>query len=148
MGSLPFCHISLRTSKPKGSEYPKELKTVGDHLRARRLDLKLLQKDVGQRIGGSVSDVWNWENNRVTPAVKFIPAIIAFLGYDPIPQPAGLHERLVWFRRCQGWTQEAFAKVLGVDQTTLAKWERGERVPKGVYMSKVSSVLFAGEPPP
>jgi transcriptional regulator with XRE-family HTH domain len=114
---------------------------LGDHLRNRRLDLKLLQKDVGQRIGVSVSDVWNWENNRVIPAVKFIPAIIAFLGYNPAPQPADLTERLVWFRHGKGWTQKAFAKVLGVDPTTLARWERGERSPHGKYSALVSSFL-------
>jgi transcriptional regulator with XRE-family HTH domain len=141
MGALPFCHISLMASKPKGSEYPKELKTLGDHIRTRRLDLKLLQKDVGQRIGGSVSDVWNWENNWASPAVKFIPAIIAFLGYNPVPEPVALPERLVWFRLGWGWTQKAFAKVLGVDQTTLARWERGECDPLGKYQALVASVL-------
>jgi hypothetical protein len=58
----------------------------------RRLDLNLLQQDVGQPIRGSVSDVWNWENNRVSPAVRFIPAIIAFLGYNPMPKPGALPE--------------------------------------------------------
>ena len=141
MGALPFIHISLRASKPKSSEYPKELKTLGDHLRKRRLDLKLLQKDVGQRIGGSVSDVWNWENKWVTPAVKFIPAIIAFLGYNPMPKPEALSEQLVWYRTGKGWTQRDFAKALGVDPTTLARWERGERAPLGKYRTLVGSVL-------
>jgi transcriptional regulator with XRE-family HTH domain len=141
MGSLPFCCFSLKASKPKSSEYPKELKTLGDHLRKRRLDLKLLQKEVGQRIGGSVSDVWNWENNRVSPAVKFIPAIIALLGYNPMPQPSGFPERLVWFRQAKGWTQKAFANVLRVDPTTLARWERGECAPLGNYRTIVSNVL-------
>jgi transcriptional regulator with XRE-family HTH domain len=127
MGSLLFCHISLTTSKPKSSEYPKELKTLGDHLRARRLDLKLLQKDVGQRIGGSVSDVWNWENNRANPVVKFIPAIIAFLGYNPLPKPEARSEQLVWYRKGKGWTQRDFAKTLGIDPSTVAGWEREER---------------------
>ncbi len=141
MGSLPFIHISLTASKPKSYEYPKDLKTLGDHLRKRRLDLKLLQKEVGQRTGGSVSDVWNWENNRVTPAVKFIPAIIAFLRYNPMPEPMALPERLVWFRQGRGWTQKVFAKVLGVDQTTLAGWERGERTPTGRFRTLVVSAL-------
>ena len=129
--ALPFCHFSLTALKPKSSEYPKELKTLGDHLRKRRLDLKLRQKEVGQRIGVAVFDVWNWENNWASPSVKFIPAIIAFLGYNPIPEPAALSERLVWFRQSKGWTQKAFATAMGVDQSTLAGWERGEREPKG-----------------
>jgi len=141
MGALPFIQISLTGAKPKSSDYPKELKTLGDHLRKRRLDLKLLQKEVGQRIGGSVSDVWNWENNWVSPAVKFIPAIIAFLGYNPLPQPTGLPEHLVRFRQAKGWTQKVFAKALGVDQTTLARWERGEREPRDEYLKKVFTAI-------
>jgi hypothetical protein len=43
---LPFCQITLKALKPKGSEYPKELKTFGDHLRKKRLDLRLLRKEV------------------------------------------------------------------------------------------------------
>ncbi len=139
---MPFCHLTLKGSKPKSSEYLKELKTLGDHLRKRRLDLGLLQKDEGQRTGGSVSDVWNWENNRVSPAVKFMPAIIAFLGYNPIPEPTTLSARLVWYRQSKGWTQKDFAKVLRVDQSTLAGWERGERVLQGVYLAKINAALL------
>jgi transcriptional regulator with XRE-family HTH domain len=138
---LTFLGFKLTASKPKSSDYPKELKTLGDHLRKRRLDLKLLQKEVGQRIGGSVSDVWNWENGNASPAVKFIPAIIAFLGYNPMPKPEALPEQLVWFRKGNGWTQKAFAKVLSVDQTTLARWERGERAPVGKFQALVASAL-------
>jgi len=97
---------------------------VGDHLRKRRLDLKLLPKDVGQRIGVVESSVWNWENNRVSPAVKFIPAIIAFLGYYPMPKPSALADQLVWYRKGHGWTQKVFAKVSSFDQSTLVRWER------------------------
>ncbi len=117
---------------------------MGDHLRKRRLDLKLLQREAGQRIGVSAATIWLWEHGRVFPEVKYLPAIIAFLGYNPSPEPATLSERLVWFRQSKGWTQKQFAKVLGVDPTTLARWERGERVPKGQYMVKVSTKLDRG----
>jgi transcriptional regulator with XRE-family HTH domain len=140
MGALPFIQISLTALKTKSSEYPKELKTLGDHMRNRRLDLKLLQKDVGQRIGVSVSSVWNWENGWVAPAVKYLPAIIAFLGYNPLPKPKTFAGRLVLYRKAKGWTQKVFAKSLGVDQTTLARWERGERKPIGKYQDLVASV--------
>jgi hypothetical protein len=46
--SLPFCHAELRTVKPKLECYPKEINTLGDHLRSRRLDLELLQSDVAR----------------------------------------------------------------------------------------------------
>ena len=43
---MPFCHIQLTARKPPSPAYPRELKTLGDHLRKRRLDLGLLQPDV------------------------------------------------------------------------------------------------------
>src|ERR1700720_743605 len=52
--ALPFCHLRLSTQKPKSSVYPKELKTLGDHIRRRRLDLGLLQRQVAQLISVDV----------------------------------------------------------------------------------------------
>jgi len=44
--ALPFCHAELRTPKPQLEHYPKEINTLGDHIRTRRLDLKLLQREL------------------------------------------------------------------------------------------------------
>ena len=71
-----------------------------------------------------------------------MPAIIAFLGYNPKPKPEALPEQLVWFRKGKGWTQKDFAKALGVDQTTLARWERGERAPTGKYHALITAFLL------
>lgn len=67
--------------------------------------------------------------------------IIAFLGYDPRPVPAFLPERLVWYRQGKGWSQRRFAEVLGVDPTTLARWEKGERQPIGDYRKLGYSII-------
>ncbi len=61
--ALPFCQITLKTQKPLPSAYPQTPKTLGDHLRKKRLDLKLLQKEVAQRLGVGESTVYNWGNN-------------------------------------------------------------------------------------
>jgi hypothetical protein len=47
---LPCCQIRLKAQKPLPSAYPQTLKTLGDHLRKRRLDLQLFQKDVAQML--------------------------------------------------------------------------------------------------
>jgi len=39
------------------------------------------------------------------------------------------------------FNQKAFAARLGVDPGTLARWERGEREPKGSYVELVESIL-------
>ncbi len=81
--ALPFCQITLNAQKPLPSAYPQTLKTLGDHLRKRRLDLKLLQREVAQKLGVGESSIYNWENNLTKPALRYIPKIVKFLGYAP-----------------------------------------------------------------
>jgi hypothetical protein len=85
--------------------------------------------------------VINWERNRTEPALRHWPQIIAFLGYDPLPCPSTLAESLVHFRTVRGMTQAQFAGMLGVDPTTLARWERGERLPLPEHRKRVDAVL-------
>ena len=118
---------------------------MGDHIRKRRLDLGLRQVAIGQRIGVCCSAVWLREKGRSRPHVRHIPAIIEFLGYDPTPAAVSLPERLVRHRRGRGWTQDRFAPRLGVDPTTFARWERGERVVSGNYRVKVEAVMVGSE---
>jgi transcriptional regulator with XRE-family HTH domain len=52
-----------------------------------------------------------------------------------------LGEKIVYYRWLKGMTQKELAGQLGVDPTTLAKWERGEREPRGAYRERVISFL-------
>jgi len=60
------------------------------------------------------------------PYERYIPDIIRFLGYNPLPEPQSLREKLIYTRKLLGLSQEALAKRLGVDPTTLRRWERGK----------------------
>jgi DNA-binding XRE family transcriptional regulator len=80
---LPFCHLACKAPKHASEAYPEELTTLGDHSRAKRLDLELLQKDVAQLLKADANSVINWEQNRSEPSLKYIPSIIEFLGYVP-----------------------------------------------------------------
>ena len=123
---MPFCHVSLRATKLKFTEHSKVLITLGDHLRAKRLELNLLQKQVAQEIGVDEMTICNWETNRVKPALRFIPRIIQFLGYCPYIYTHSLSERLRVCREALGLSQKNMAKALGVDESTLAGWEIGK----------------------
>jgi len=59
---------------------PKEPQTIGDHIRRRRLGLKLFQKDVAEKIGVDKTSIRNWEANATLPEIRLMPAIIGFLG--------------------------------------------------------------------
>ena len=61
----------------------KELKRLGDHIRKRRLELGLFQREVAQRIRVTQGTVYRWEVNETTPPIRSLPRIIEFLRYDP-----------------------------------------------------------------
>lgn len=108
------------------------------------MDLRLLQSDVARRIGVSEATVWGWEADGREPEIRHVPALIAFLGRDPRPSPQTVGERLVWFRVGKGWARPRLAKELGVDPSTLARWETGEREPWGDYVCRVEKLLRLG----
>jgi transcriptional regulator with XRE-family HTH domain len=140
---LPLEHYLTSRTRP-----PEKLETVGDHIRRRRLILKLLQRQVAQQIGVSHATITNWETNGAEPGVKYMPAIIKFLGYNPLPPPpSGIGERLVRCRTLLGLNQKVFAGQLGVDQGTLAKWEREDRQPTGDFKRRVLALLNSAEAP-
>jgi len=115
--------------------------TVGDHIRKRRLGLKLLQREVAEQLGVDKTSVFNWEGNRSSPEIRYMPAIISFLGYDPLPEANTLGQQLVRQRTSLGLSQKESAGRIGVDASTLAKWERGEREPAGVFLGRVKRFL-------
>jgi transcriptional regulator with XRE-family HTH domain len=139
---LPFCHIALKAPKPPSLPYPRELNTLGNHLRKRRLDLKLTQKDVAEKLGVDKTTVQFWENNRVKPSLRLIPKIIEFLGYDPYETiPMSLGEEIITFRRRHGFSQKKLAHLLGIDLTTICSWERGKNQPSKRLLDRLNSLF-------
>lgn len=138
---LPICHLVLLCQRPPPEGYPKAPNSLGEHLRKRRMDLGLYQRDVASKIGATACSVWNWEAGLNEPENRFLPAILAFLGYDPRPAGLTLGERLVALRKGKGWSQKTAAGALGVDPTTLARWERNEQAPWGPYVKLVADFL-------
>lgn len=116
-----ICHIVLKTKKPNRKPYPKDLKTYGDHLRKKRLDLSLSQPQVAKIINVTPDTITNWELSKNEPTLTQIPKIISFLGYtltsneNPIKQ----------YRIQKCLNREEFVKYLGIDPTTLSRIERG-----------------------
>jgi transcriptional regulator with XRE-family HTH domain len=141
---LPFCHAELRVSKPARDSSPKGINTLGDHIRARRLDLKLLQKQVANQIGVDEATITNWERNATAPAIRYIPAILQFLGSDPLPPAISLSERLAAARRELGLSQRKMAERLGVDPATFKNWEAGRREPSVTKRELVARFLGDG----
>jgi DNA-binding XRE family transcriptional regulator len=62
----------------------------------------------------------------VEPELRFLPAILRFLGYDPRPAPATLGGQIRAAREAAGLSERELARRLGLDPGTLAAWERDE----------------------
>ena len=80
--------MRLNGKKPKNKAYPKEVKTIGDAIRHRRLDLGLKQKDVAKIIGCDETSVLNWEKGYNSPRSDKMVSIEKILGvYFPAGTP-------------------------------------------------------------
>jgi transcriptional regulator with XRE-family HTH domain len=116
---------------PPSRAYPVSLTTLGDHIRKRRLDLKLLQKDVARMLGVDTMTVNNWERNRCQPKLYLTQKIVQFLGYTPFSttEKPTISEAIKAYRLNHGLSQKKMAGLLGIDPTTLARWEKGKATP-------------------
>jgi transcriptional regulator with XRE-family HTH domain len=109
-----------------GSHQPQ---TIGEHVKKRRLELHLLQKEVARRIGVLFESVKNWERGVSKPTTRILPRLIEFLGYNPQPDPTELPARIAHARSQLGLTQEDMAKALRIHPDTVSRWERGDTKP-------------------
>jgi lambda repressor-like predicted transcriptional regulator len=83
----------------------------------------------------------NWEKGRTVPKVYRLPAIIRFLGYNPLPEPHTLPERLIGKRLEQGWSRKVASRHLGIDVSTLRNWEQGKIILFRKHRRLVAQVL-------
>jgi len=134
--ALAFCHFALTASKP--AKFPQILKTWGDHILKRRLELKLFQREVAEILGVNEASVYDWEKHRTDPMVHLIPRITQFLGYTPpffSGQATG--QKIIAYRHIQGMSQRVLALTLKVDPATLRRWERNESFPTGKLKTRL-----------
>lgn len=138
---MPYCQLTISAPHPQNPRYPTALVTIGDHIRKRRLDLGLFQSQAAAQTGVDEASVWNWEKGGIKPELRYLPAIISFLGYNPLPEPDNLSARLVWARSSQGLRRVACARLLGVDPSTLARWETGVAKPSSRHLDTLRKLL-------
>ena len=85
--------------------------------------------------------VVNWEKGYTQSRVNHMAGVTRFLGFNPIPKGETLAQRIANYRKAQGTTQQEFAAQLGIDPSTLARWEREEREPRGRFALKLNERL-------
>jgi transcriptional regulator with XRE-family HTH domain len=146
--ALPFSAMAYRVPKPKGDKYPRQLLTIGDHIRKRRMDLGLLQSDVSKIIGTkSIDAVRNWELGKEQPQIHHMPEVIKFLGYIPIQiSLITLGDRIKTFRILKGLGHKAMGEQLNVNGSTIGSWEKNEFLPhkeKFLELNQLLEITFS-----
>jgi transcriptional regulator with XRE-family HTH domain len=124
---LPLCRKTLVSPKGRPVEPPR---TLGERLRAWRLERYLEQRDVAAMLGVKRATYGRWERGQKRPAIQFMPGVLMLLGPDPsATRKSPPEERLLSARQLLGLTQAGLAEKLGVDRGTVGDWERGVRLP-------------------
>lgn len=93
------------------------------------MDQGLFQEQVAEILGVTEQSITNWELGHSEPEVSYVPKIIDFIGYCPYNPAGDLIDRMRALRLAFGFTQEKMSKILGVDESSLASWERREHQP-------------------
>jgi hypothetical protein len=102
---------------------------------------------VAKQIGVNVTSIHNWEINVGQPSAEYLPKIIQFLGYNPLPEGKTWGERLVQRRMSLGLTQAGAALTMGVDPGTPARrafWRLARRLTHFHFLA--SLVYFSDTP--
>jgi len=120
---LPLCQRKLNAAKPKPYDYPADPKTLGEHLRKRRLDLHLVQREVADIFGVNESTIQNWEVGSHSVSLSAWPTVLEFLGYDPRPSGQTLGEKLRLHRESLGLPAADLAREWCVDPSTVTRYE-------------------------
>ena len=129
-----MANLSLWASRfPPVNTAPKGL---AQHLYRERQIRKLRQGEAALAIGVDPKTYKAWEGGG-RPASHHWPAIIAFLGCDPIIKtPVTIPEMVSALRRRRGLTAKELGKLLGVYKLTIRAWEAGRRLPRGRVLKR------------
>jgi DNA-binding transcriptional regulator YiaG len=142
VGYVPFLpiglvHLNYRLPKPVEPEPV----TIGDHVRRRRRELGMSQREAAAAIGIHRDALGRWEIRPVLPNVWLMPAVIRFLGYNPHPEPKTFQETIRLARRSVGVNQAKFARLLGVPFGTLQGWDTGKCEPSAQRQRNIKERL-------
>ena len=132
--------MTLKALIPKESDF--ELQTLGEHIKRRRLQLGIHQKDAAHIFRVDTNTILNWEKGYTTPENHQTPTLIKFLGYDfEPPCPASIPEHLKAYRREFGLSHRQAAKRIGVDPSTWLRWEHGGTIMALEHRKLIANLL-------
>lgn len=140
--ALPFSSYTNVVQQPKSKYFPKTLKTIGDHIRAWRIDNKLFQTDIAKLLGVCDDTVVGWEMRNHKPTVKQMPGIIQLIGYLPIEiDTSTFAGKIAMYRYKHGLTPKNLGLLLSADASTVRAWEGGKNTPHKSRLKDIEEAL-------
>lgn len=139
---LPCLRYEKQYKKPMPDDYPENPATIGEHIKKRRMDLKLFQSHVAQECGVTEQTVHNWERHTDQVQVQHYPKIFEFLGYEWFDfDTSTFPGKLKAYRYRRGMTQKEMAKIFNIDGSTIGCWESGEHKPGRKFLKVLEELL-------
>jgi transcriptional regulator with XRE-family HTH domain len=109
------------------------------------MDLGLTQKALAATLGVDQSTLLNWEKGKASPVMRNLPTVFRFRGVSPLPQGSTLRDRLKARRTALGLSQQALAKVLGMNECSVQYIERGRRPGSRKFRDRIEEWLRSEE---
>lgn len=143
---MPFCYFTIKASKTalrfrnlvhKGFKLNPE--TLGEHLLARRLLLKLTQEQAARRLNTVRESYERWERDEVAPIASYWPRLIGFLEQYPGTSETSA-DLVLKGRRLLGLSQYGFSRKFHTDADNVRKWEHGVTEPPQVMLAKIQQI--------
>tara|TARA_R110002095_G_scaffold126811_3_gene109887 strand:- start:6562 stop:7047 length:486 start_codon:yes stop_codon:yes gene_type:complete len=139
---FPHARMTMTAANPATAQTPAE--GLPDLLYRRRKSLGLHKHEVAKILKVHKDVVGLWERGVNEPRVKYIPALIEFLGDESWLPNGSFDARLYRFRAQRGWSQERLARWLGKDERSIRQWEDG-RFPENAELTRIDGRLALGK---
>ena len=140
--ALPFWNMTVTYRIPLNSIELNETSSIGLHIKKKRLDLKLRQKDVALMVGVTEECIMYWETDFAKPQIQHAPKIIKFLGYNPyVMETETLGGKVKNHRLLHGLSHKKMGGIVGVDGATISTWETGKFTPDGANLTRLKEIL-------
>jgi DNA-binding transcriptional regulator YiaG len=142
--AIPFSELNIQVPLPDKRSFPASLQSLGDHIKAARLQHKTPIKDLINELAISRETLRGWELNQFEPHVVHYPKIIKLLGYWPFSfETNSIAGKIKKYRYCHGLTQLQFAKLLGTHTSMVWHWECNNRIPLDDTRKRILALVEA-----
>jgi len=142
MDALPSVNFRGTFKRTDFLRYPRQPKTIADHIKKRRMDLSLSQSKLGRIFNVSKDCVNNWENGKNTPLISFYPRIISFIGYNPfLVENPSLGNAIFAYRCEHGVSAKKLGIAIGIAGCTVLAIERNKCTPDEETLLKIKAII-------